>query len=1314
MRNKGSSFILPPIIMLCILTLSLSSNVLGSTGSDEIAVSRELTLNSGYGQQDGGNNTRLFQLRSMWLDGYEIVNISEIRNVVAYARDHNFNCLSPLINGNYYGVFYKSEYLPMHPDVAPGFDPLLELIKEANKYGIQVHPWWHTVYNRPMVSRHPEWACISSGGYINPYWLNPALPQVKSMITNMTLEVVRNYPVGGIKLDTIRYPGSSYSYDTYSIAKFYEEGGGDFSAWRRKQITNLVDMIYGEIMETRPYIWVGADVWQYYSSWYNGVFQDGRDWAGRGIIDYLTMMGYTTSIPTYVSNLNDYLQNSHDAPIIGGPYVYVPGNYAHGSVPNETVGINTMLAQVEATLDSTALGTCLFSYKFLRDWPAYGRALAEGPFSEYAYCPMKNQTHAVSGHKWEFNREADREGWRLTDSGHHFPADGQWTIAKSKNPGIMSPLLNITSEGINVIEINAKIDSEEGSMDVYWSKDLTTFGEDKKIRIDLAGVKEWRIASIHLDRHPEWSGKIRYIKVVPRFPEESNITMDFIRLSWTPDCVRTWASAGTFTMGHSENLIDRRFIENENTLIPSLGDVSGGRVWVNTSTERDLIDLDLVYGSWEYSAAYSHVFVKSGEDMTVQMRVGSSDGIKVWVNGDEILRNSEERDIGPDLNITDVSLNKGLNSVLVKLVVYRNDLSFYLRFTTSDNRTLDGLEYYNDIPPLIDPAPVGDTEGWHPYDTANITWDPTETVSVITGYEWRIDGGGIQSVETERIRLTGLDEGIHRIEVRSVDEFETRSGFGLCEVMMDWSKPRISTPDTGTEIVDDDSITWKWEDLFIPASGIREYRVTITYEGMSGYYSGILSEDRKVNKRSVTLENGIYDGYIYHITVTAVSNAGYSSEIIGKPVLVDRKAPFPPSDTKLTDTPEHGLSYNLSWNASFDDFGSGIDHYEVWSLEGASWNKIHETPGNWCSVERVHGRGLRLKVRAVDRAGHIGLFSEEIESVNLPPAAVIKGWTYTSKGEYIIFTSSDSYDPDGIIDRIVWSFQGINISDLDSITLTLTPGSYNLTLWVEDDLSTISSVSLELKISEGDAKALANWLTEISTADVSLPPIYNISVTRKIVNSTDGNITAIPETRDEEIPSESVIIEGAAVGITVVFTILVISAILFLLITSRRDSATAVGADEPETKTYSNRVGWRINAGRSNLISVMKLKASGRNLAGDLMKSYIPTNTEYRMNRGTIDSGVKIAMDPVDDLMELDEDMIIEEDEEEDYILPDLNAGEDFSLEMVDIPVVEEPDIEDIEDWEEFDDYDEISEFEDIEDWEEADDDIDWTDEEES
>ena len=47
-----------------------------------------------YPQQDGGNDTRYYEYRSMWCDGFDIVNITMVKKLVTFARDHNFNCLS--------------------------------------------------------------------------------------------------------------------------------------------------------------------------------------------------------------------------------------------------------------------------------------------------------------------------------------------------------------------------------------------------------------------------------------------------------------------------------------------------------------------------------------------------------------------------------------------------------------------------------------------------------------------------------------------------------------------------------------------------------------------------------------------------------------------------------------------------------------------------------------------------------------------------------------------------------------------------------------------------------------------------------------------------------------------------------------------------------------------------------------------------------------------------------------------------------------------------------------------------------------------
>ncbi|OYT49307.1 hypothetical protein B6U83_02455, partial [Thermoplasmatales archaeon ex4484_36] len=125
-----------------------------------------------------------------------------------------------------------------------------------------------------------------------------------------------------------------------------------------------MEMLYDAIMEVRPYMWVGADVWMNYNSWRTYLFQESREWARRGKIDYLCIMDYTTNEAAFRGAVQDYIQNSYGVPIVAGPYVFIPGNTAHGRVPNETVGIQILLNETRDALSLDTMGVAFFSYKF--------------------------------------------------------------------------------------------------------------------------------------------------------------------------------------------------------------------------------------------------------------------------------------------------------------------------------------------------------------------------------------------------------------------------------------------------------------------------------------------------------------------------------------------------------------------------------------------------------------------------------------------------------------------------------------------------------------------------------------------------------------------------------------------------------------------------------------------------------------------------------------------------------------------------------------------------------------------------------------
>ena len=127
---------------------------------------------------------------------------------------------------------------------------------------------------------------------------------------------------------------------------------------------------------------------------------------------------------------------------------------------------------------------------------------------------------------------------------------------------------------------------------------LAEFSKSMKLK----KTDDWYMYSVHLDTHKFWTGKIRYVQIEFDLPTYSNISIDSIRLTWMPYCVRNWSFLGPFFSGTQEELLDRDFIQNEDTVTPFLGDVLSGRKWGDIQVERDLIDLRYFMGNIDFAA----------------------------------------------------------------------------------------------------------------------------------------------------------------------------------------------------------------------------------------------------------------------------------------------------------------------------------------------------------------------------------------------------------------------------------------------------------------------------------------------------------------------------------------------------------------------------------------------------------------------------------------------------------------------------------------------------------------------------------------
>ena len=102
--------------------------------------------------------------------------------------------------------------------------------------------------------------------------------------------------------------------------------------------------------------------------------------------------------------------------------------------------------------------------------------------------------------------------------------------------------------------------------------------------------------------------------------------------------------------------------------------------WKRYNSPASYIDLKSFYGECPYSVVYAACEVESEKEQEVWLGAGSDDGIKVWLNGKLVWENQSNRFAFVDEDLFPVSVKKGKNLLLVKIVQSTGGWGFYTRF----------------------------------------------------------------------------------------------------------------------------------------------------------------------------------------------------------------------------------------------------------------------------------------------------------------------------------------------------------------------------------------------------------------------------------------------------------------------------------------------------------------------------------------------------------------------------------------------------------------------------------------------------------
>jgi hypothetical protein len=145
-------------------------------------------------------------------------------------------------------------------------------------------------------------------------------------------------------------------------------------------------------------------------------------------------------------------------------------------------------------------------------------------------------------------------------------------------------------------------------------------------------------------------------------------------------------------------------------------------------------------------ASYAHAYVESDSSRNCQLRISGRDAFKVWLNGSVILTDADGTS-GYEEDVVPVTLNEGVNGLLVKVAQDKNEYRLRAHFTRTGGSPILGLNYH-----LEDPDDPGRhapyitawlVNGFHHWDNfwGALPHDFLEGEADIDAYEGLVSGG---------------------------------------------------------------------------------------------------------------------------------------------------------------------------------------------------------------------------------------------------------------------------------------------------------------------------------------------------------------------------------------------------------------------------------------------------------------------------------------------------------------------------------------------------------------------------------------------
>ena len=108
------------------------------------------------------------------------------------------------------------------------------------------------------------------------------------------------------------------------------------------------------------------------------------------------------------------------------------------------------------------------------------------------------------------------------------------------------------------------------------------------------------------------------------------------------------------------------------------------------------VDLSRLIAGGVEIQGYAAAWLEAGEDVEGEIRFGSDDTGKIWLNGELIHECDSERRAMPDDDIIPIDLERGASQILLKIGNYRGGWGFYFRITDGAGSELPSMRWVNE------------------------------------------------------------------------------------------------------------------------------------------------------------------------------------------------------------------------------------------------------------------------------------------------------------------------------------------------------------------------------------------------------------------------------------------------------------------------------------------------------------------------------------------------------------------------------------------------------------------------------------------